>query len=160
MILHSLYEQLHAIGHAAERQGYGAPCPVHFVCQIGRDGADGQQVFSGVGQNATYTAANGQTLTFTKGIITSITGTAAGGVSGTYDTIDNKRLSFGGSGLYTGQSITPGKTAVAGFSGQVNVGHWEAGKYIQLYFTNGIFTGSFVVGFLDDPSKKPVDVMQ
>ena len=50
MILHSLYEQLHAIGHAAERQGYRAPCPVHIVCQIGSDGADGQQVFGGVGQ--------------------------------------------------------------------------------------------------------------
>ncbi|QKG68000.1 hypothetical protein HP062_21700 [Pseudomonas sp. B14-6] len=66
MIHRPLYEQLHAIGHAAERQGNRTPRPVHIVRQIGRNGADGQQVFGGIGQQGfgIDVGGNGEEMAF------------------------------------------------------------------------------------------------
>ncbi|MNN78862.1 hypothetical protein D3C81_1954570 [compost metagenome] len=50
MIQHSLHQQMHAVSHAAERQGYGAAGTVHIVGEVGGDGADGQQIFRGIGE--------------------------------------------------------------------------------------------------------------
>ncbi len=50
MIQRLLHQQMHAISHPAERQGYRAAGAFHNVRQIGCNGADGQQVFGGIGQ--------------------------------------------------------------------------------------------------------------
>jgi hypothetical protein len=36
MIQRSLHQQMHAVGHAAERQGYGAAGTVHIVGEVAR----------------------------------------------------------------------------------------------------------------------------
>ena len=41
VIQRTLYQQMHDIGHAAERQGYRALWAVHIVGEVGGDGADG-----------------------------------------------------------------------------------------------------------------------
>lgn len=50
MIQRTLHQQLHAVRHSADRQGYRAARAFHPVRKIGRNGADGQQVFRGIGQ--------------------------------------------------------------------------------------------------------------
>jgi hypothetical protein len=50
MIQRLLHQQMHPVGHTAERQGYGAARAVHIISEVGGDGADGEQVFGGVGE--------------------------------------------------------------------------------------------------------------
>ena len=50
MIQRTLNQQVHAVGHAADRQGNRAAGIVHLVGESCSDGADPQHVFRGVGE--------------------------------------------------------------------------------------------------------------
>jgi len=50
VIQRSFYQPMHAIGHAAERQGYRAVWAVHIVGEVSGNGADGLRVFGGAGE--------------------------------------------------------------------------------------------------------------
>lgn len=50
MIQRALHQQLHPICQSAQRQGDGSVGALYGVGEVGGDGADGEQVFGGVGQ--------------------------------------------------------------------------------------------------------------